>query len=152
MTEPPRFLPMASISPPLNFIAAIPIKKGVAAIIAVLLIHLIWSDTADGVCAQGIPPTLGGGGAGSQDNLEEGPLPVAPLPNNLCQHLLKWRGVKRRDDSEALGVVQKAGRVRGFSNKRSFPIIITPRSTGYHVLGMAYLLLIRLSCFSRLPS
>jgi hypothetical protein len=34
MTEPPRFLPMASMSPPLNFIAAIPIKKGVAAIIA----------------------------------------------------------------------------------------------------------------------
>ena len=37
MTEPPRFLPMASMSPPLNFIAAIPIKKGVAAIIAMRL-------------------------------------------------------------------------------------------------------------------
>jgi hypothetical protein len=77
---------------------------------------------------------------------------VALLPNNLCQHLLKWRGAKRRDDSEALGVVQKAGRVRGFSNKRPFPIIITPRSTGYYVLGMAHLLLIRLSRSSRLPS
>ena len=85
MTEPPRFLPMASMSPDLNLRAAIPIKKGVAAIIAVLLIHPIWSDTAHGVCAQGIPPTLGGGGAGSRDNLEEGPLPVAPLQNNLCQ-------------------------------------------------------------------
>jgi hypothetical protein len=73
------------MSPPLNFIAAIPIKKGVAAIIAVLLLHLIWSDTAHGVCAQGIPPTLGEGGAGSRDNLEEGPLPVAPLQNDLSQ-------------------------------------------------------------------
>ena len=34
MTEPPRFLPMASMSPDLNVRAAIPIKKGVAAIIA----------------------------------------------------------------------------------------------------------------------
>jgi len=34
ITEPPRFLPMASISPDLNLRAAIPIKKGVAAIIA----------------------------------------------------------------------------------------------------------------------
>jgi hypothetical protein len=34
MTEPPRFLPMASMSPDLNLRAAIPIKKGVAAIIA----------------------------------------------------------------------------------------------------------------------
>jgi hypothetical protein len=50
ITEPPRFLPMASMSPPLNFTAAIPIKKGVAAIIAVLLLHLIWSDTVHGVC------------------------------------------------------------------------------------------------------
>jgi hypothetical protein len=33
MTEPPRFLPMASMSPDLNLRAAIPIKKGVAAII-----------------------------------------------------------------------------------------------------------------------
>ena len=33
MTEPPRFLPMASMSPDLNLSAAIPIKKGVAAII-----------------------------------------------------------------------------------------------------------------------
>ena len=73
------------MSPPLNFIAAIPIKKGVAAIIAVLLLHPIWSDTGYGVCAQGIPPTLGGGGAGSRDDLGEGPLPVAPLQNNLCQ-------------------------------------------------------------------
>ena len=56
---------------------------------------------------------------------------MAPLQNNHCQHLLKWRGVKRRDDSEALGVVQKEGRVRGFFHKRSFPITITPRSTGY---------------------
>ena len=70
---------MASISPPLNFIAAIPIKKGVAAIIAVRLHHLIWSDTAQGVYAQGIPPTLGGGGAGSRDNLEEGPPPSGPV-------------------------------------------------------------------------
>jgi len=34
MTEPPRFLPMASMSPDLNLSAAIPIKKGVAAIIS----------------------------------------------------------------------------------------------------------------------
>jgi hypothetical protein len=34
MTEPPRFLPIASMSPDLNLRAAIPIKKGVAAIIA----------------------------------------------------------------------------------------------------------------------
>jgi len=33
MTEPPRFLPIASMSPDLNLRAAIPIKKGVAAII-----------------------------------------------------------------------------------------------------------------------
>ena len=54
-------------------------KKGVAAIIAVRLLHLIWSDTAQGVYAQGIPPTLGGGGAGSGDNLEEGPPPSGPV-------------------------------------------------------------------------
>ncbi len=35
-TAPPRFLPMASISP-LNLMAAMPIKKGVAAIIAMRL-------------------------------------------------------------------------------------------------------------------
>ena len=34
MTEPPRFFPIASMSPDLNFKAAIPIKKGMAAIIA----------------------------------------------------------------------------------------------------------------------
>ena len=39
MTEPPRFLPMASMSPDLNLRAAIPIKKGVAAIIAAGLLH-----------------------------------------------------------------------------------------------------------------
>ena len=50
MTEPPRFLPMASMSPDLNLRAAIPIKKGVAAIIAVGFLHPIWSDTAHGVC------------------------------------------------------------------------------------------------------
>jgi hypothetical protein len=38
------------MSPLLNLRAAIPIKKGVAAIIAVLLLHLIWSDTAHGLC------------------------------------------------------------------------------------------------------
>ena len=50
MTEPPRFLPMASMSPPLNFMAAIPIKKGVAAIIAARLLHLIWNDSDHDVC------------------------------------------------------------------------------------------------------
>jgi hypothetical protein len=44
MTEPPRFLPMASMSPDLNLRAAIPIKKGVAAIIAVRLLHPTLSD------------------------------------------------------------------------------------------------------------
>src|ERR1039458_3840621 len=39
MTEPPRFLPMASMSPDLNLSAAIPIKKGVAAIISPGLLH-----------------------------------------------------------------------------------------------------------------
>jgi len=34
MTAPPRFLPMASMSPDLNLSAPIPIKKGMAAIIA----------------------------------------------------------------------------------------------------------------------
>jgi hypothetical protein len=43
-------LPIASMSPPLNFMAATPIKKGVAAIIAVRLLHPIGSDTAHGVC------------------------------------------------------------------------------------------------------
>ena len=46
MTEPPRFLPMASMSPDLNLRAAIPIKKGVAAIIAGGLLHVGWSHTA----------------------------------------------------------------------------------------------------------
>jgi len=50
MTEPPRFLPIASMSLDLNLSAAIPIKKGVAAILTVLLLHPIWSDTARGVC------------------------------------------------------------------------------------------------------
>src|SRR5208283_5860237 len=50
MTEPPRFLPMASISPDLNLRAAIPIKNGVAAIIAVGPLHPISSETAHGVC------------------------------------------------------------------------------------------------------
>jgi hypothetical protein len=50
MTEPPRFLPMASMSPDLNLRAAIPIKKGVAAIIAVGPLHPILSETAHGVC------------------------------------------------------------------------------------------------------
>ena len=50
MTEPPRFLPMASMSPLLNLSAAIPIKKGVAAIIAGGLLHRIWSDISHGVC------------------------------------------------------------------------------------------------------
>ena len=49
MTEPPRFLPIASMSPDLNLIAAIPIKKGVAAIIAVGLLHPISSDVSHGV-------------------------------------------------------------------------------------------------------
>ena len=49
MTEPPRFLPMASMSPDLNFRAAIPIKKGVAAIIAVGPLHPISSDVSHGV-------------------------------------------------------------------------------------------------------
>jgi hypothetical protein len=66
------------MSPDLNLRAAIPIKKGVAAIIAVLLLHLIWSDTGHGLGARGIPPTLGGGGAGGRDNLEEGP-PSGPV-------------------------------------------------------------------------
>jgi hypothetical protein len=48
MTEPPRFLPMASMSPPLNFIAAIPIKKGVAAIISWGLLRPISSDVSHG--------------------------------------------------------------------------------------------------------
>jgi len=39
MTEPPRFFPIASMSPDLNFKAAIPIKKGVAAIISPGLLH-----------------------------------------------------------------------------------------------------------------
>jgi hypothetical protein len=50
MTEPPRFLPIASMSPDLNLRAAIPIKKGVAAIIAVGPLHPISSETAHGVC------------------------------------------------------------------------------------------------------
>ena len=50
MTEPPRFLPIASMSPDLNLSAAIPIKKGVAAIIAVRLLHPIGSDTAHCLC------------------------------------------------------------------------------------------------------
>jgi hypothetical protein len=41
---------MASMSPDLNLRAAIPIKKGVAAIIAVGFLHRNWSDTAHGVC------------------------------------------------------------------------------------------------------
>ena len=41
---------MASMSPPLNFMAAIPIKKGVAAIIAARLLHLIWNDSDHDVC------------------------------------------------------------------------------------------------------
>jgi hypothetical protein len=50
MTEPPRFLAIASMSPDLNLSAAIPIKKGVAAIIALGLLHPIWSHAAHGVC------------------------------------------------------------------------------------------------------
>ena len=50
MTEPPRFLPMASMSPDLNLRAAIPIKKGVAAIIVAGPLHPVWNDTVHGVC------------------------------------------------------------------------------------------------------
>jgi hypothetical protein len=59
-------------------------------------------------CPQGIPPTPGGGGAGDRDDLEERPLPVALLPNHLCQHRLKRRDAKKPDDSEAFGVVTLA--------------------------------------------
>ena len=50
MTEPPRFLPMASKSPDLNLRAAIPIKKGLAAIFAAGPLHPVWNDTVHGVC------------------------------------------------------------------------------------------------------
>jgi hypothetical protein len=43
-------LPIASISPFLNFIAATPMKKGVAAIIAAGLLHVVWSHGAHVVC------------------------------------------------------------------------------------------------------
>ena len=65
-------------------------------------------------CPQGIPPTPGGGGAGSQDDLGERPLPVALLPNHLCQQRssvpcercrLKRPDTKKRGDFEALGSV-----------------------------------------------
>src|SRR5664279_5281326 len=66
-------------------------------------------------CPQGIPPILGGGGAGRRDDLEERPLPVAlcriTFGNNqqrwvLCERCrLKRRDDKQRDDSEALGLV-----------------------------------------------
>jgi hypothetical protein len=46
MTEPPRFLPMASMSPDLNLSAAIPIKKGVATIIARRLLHQYGANAA----------------------------------------------------------------------------------------------------------
>ena len=48
ITEPPRFLPMASMSPDLNLSAAIPIKNGVAAIIPGGLRHPTWSDVSHG--------------------------------------------------------------------------------------------------------
>jgi hypothetical protein len=48
MTEPPRFLPIASMSPDLNLRAAIPIKKGVAAIISWGLLRPISSDVPHG--------------------------------------------------------------------------------------------------------
>jgi hypothetical protein len=48
-------------------------------------------------CPQGIPPTLGGGAAGDPDDPEERPLPVALLPNHLCQHRLKRCDAEQRD-------------------------------------------------------
>jgi hypothetical protein len=47
MREPPRFLPMASMSPDLNLRAAIPIKKGVAAIISAGLLNPTLRDISN---------------------------------------------------------------------------------------------------------
>ena len=48
-------------------------------------------------CHPRIRPTLGGGGAGDRDDPEERPLPVALLPNHLCQHRLMRCDAEQRD-------------------------------------------------------
>jgi hypothetical protein len=73
-------LPMASMSPDLNLRAAIPIKRGVEAIIGMALLHRIWSNAVHGVQRHGL---------GSHRKLQSllpgeqqvrGPLGRAPVP------------------------------------------------------------------------